>query len=51
VLVAELRDVGVDLGLQGFGQHPTRTLANDRVDQRTTLGAAGVIGVGGSRNY
>ena len=44
-------DVGVDLGLQRFGQHPPGALADDLVDQRHPFGAAGVIGVGGSRNY
>ncbi len=44
-------DVGVDLGLQSLGQHPARTLADDLVDQRHPDGAAGVIGVHGSRNY
>ena len=50
-LTRELGDVGVDLGLQRFGQHPARALADDLVDQRATIGAAGVIGVGSSRNY
>ena len=50
-LVGELGDVGVDLGLQRFGQHPPGALADDLVDQRHPVGAAGVIGVGGSRNY
>ena len=50
-LVGELGDVGVDLGLQRLGQHPPGTLADDLVDQRHPVGAAGVIGVGGSRNY
>ena len=45
------RDVGVDRGLQGLGQHPPRILTNDLVDQRHPVRAAGVIGVGGSRNY
>jgi hypothetical protein len=49
--VVELGDVGVDLGLQRFGQHPTGALADDLVDQRHPIGAAGVIGVGGSGNY
>ena len=44
-------DVVVDLGLQGFGQQPPGTLADQLVDQRATIGAAGAIGVGGSRNY
>ena len=50
-LAGELGDVGVDLGLQRFGQHPTGTLANQLVDQRATIAAAGIIGVGSSRNY
>jgi hypothetical protein len=50
-LVAELGDVGVHLGLQRLGQHPPRTLADDLVDQRHPDRAAGVIGVGSSRNY
>ena len=50
-LLAELRNVGADLGLQRFGQHPARTLADDLIDQRAATGAAGIIGVGSSRNY
>jgi hypothetical protein len=51
-LVTERGDVGVHLGLQGLGQHPPGTLADDLVDQRAATGAAaGVVGVGGSRNY
>jgi hypothetical protein len=50
-LAGELGDVGIDLGLQRFGQHPPRALADDLVDQRHPVGAAGVIGVGVSRNY
>ena len=50
-LVAERGDVGLDLGLQRLGQHPPGTLADDLVDQRRRPRAAGVIGVGGSRNY
>jgi hypothetical protein len=50
--VAELGDVGVHLGLQGLGQHPSGTLPDDLIDQRRrALQAAGVIGVGSSRNY
>ena len=45
------RDVSIDLGLQRFGQHPTRALANNLVDQRNPVGAAGAVGVGGSGNY
>jgi hypothetical protein len=42
-LARELGDVGVDLGLQGFGEHPAGTLTHDLVDQtgrtgRTTHG-------------
>ena len=45
-------DVVIDLGLQRLGQHPPGALADDLVDhRRTAFGAAGVIGVGGSRNY
>jgi len=50
-LVGELGDVGVDLGLQGLGEHPAGALADDLVDQRRAVGAAGVISVGRSRNY
>jgi hypothetical protein len=50
-LVEELSDVGVDLGLQGLGQHPPGALADEFVDQHRPVGAAGVIGVGSSRNY
>jgi hypothetical protein len=50
-LAGELGDVGVHLSLQRFGQHPPRALADDLVDQRHPGGAAGVIGVGSSRNY
>jgi hypothetical protein len=50
-LAGELGDVGVDLGLQGLGQHPPGALADELVDQRHPVRAAGVIGVGGSRNY
>jgi hypothetical protein len=50
-LTRELGDVGVDLGLQRFGQHPAGALADDLVDQRHPVRAAGVIGVGSSRNY
>jgi hypothetical protein len=50
-LVAGLGEVGVDLGLQRLGQHPPGTLADDLVDQRHPVRAAGVIGVGSSRNY
>jgi hypothetical protein len=44
-------DVGVDLGLQGLGQHPTGTLTDDLIAQRRTAVPAGVISVGSSRNY
>jgi hypothetical protein len=50
-LADELGDVGVDLGLQGLGEHPAGALADDLVDQRRAVGAAGVISVGRSRNY
>ncbi|GAA5134613.1 hypothetical protein GCM10023320_62680 [Pseudonocardia adelaidensis] len=51
-LAGELCDVGVDLGLQGFGEHPAGTLTHDLVDQtRRTTRSAGVIGIGTSRNY
>jgi hypothetical protein len=33
VLVGERGDVGVDLGVQGFGQHPAGTLPDDLVNQ------------------
>jgi hypothetical protein len=50
--VAELGDVGIHLGLQGLGQHPSGTLPDDLIDQRRrAVPAAGVIGVGSSRNY
>jgi hypothetical protein len=49
-IASELRDVSIDLGPQGLGQHPTSTVANDLVDQRRAR-AAGVISVGNSRNY
>jgi hypothetical protein len=54
-LARELGDVGVDLGLQGFGEHPAGTLTHDLVDQTRRTGPAsrpaGVIGIGTSRNY
>jgi hypothetical protein len=34
MLTGELGDVGVNLGLQGLGQHPPSALADDLVDQR-----------------
>ena len=34
VLVGELREVGVDLGFQGRGEHPPGAFAHDLVDQR-----------------
>jgi hypothetical protein len=48
VLVAlsdELGDVALDLGLQGLGQHPPRTVAHDLVDQRRRRrrGCGGVV--------
>jgi len=33
-LAGELGDIGVDLGLQRFGQHPPGTLADNLIDQR-----------------
>jgi hypothetical protein len=51
VMPEQLSDVGVDLGLQGFGQHPPGALADQLVDQRHPVRAAGAIGVGSSRNY
>jgi hypothetical protein len=51
-LGVELRDVGLDLGLQGFGQHPPRTLTDDLIDQRGTVaGTAGVLSAVRSSNY
>src|SRR5215213_11378668 len=50
-LADELGDVGIDLGLQGLGQHPTGALTDEFVDQHRPIGAVGVIGVGSSRNY
>jgi hypothetical protein len=45
-------DVGLDLGLQGLGQHPTRALAHELVDHRRRAGAARVLScVLCSRNY
>jgi hypothetical protein len=49
-LADELGDVGIDLSLQGLSQHPASTVTDDLVDQRRAR-AAGVIGVGSSRNY
>ena len=50
-LAGEPGDVGVDLGLQRFGQHPPGTLADDLIDQRRRRRPAGAIGAVGSRNY
>jgi len=51
-LGGEPRDVGVDLGLQGFGEHPPGAIADNLVDQRRrAIRRAGVIGVSNSRNY
>ena len=50
-LADEPGDIGVNLGLQGLGQHPPGTLADDLIDQRPTTITAGVISVGNSRNY
>jgi hypothetical protein len=44
-------DVVVNLGLQGFGQHPAGALTDEFVDQHRTTGSAGAIGAGSSRNY
>jgi hypothetical protein len=33
-LLGELREIGVDLGLQRGGEHPPSALAHDLVDQR-----------------
>jgi hypothetical protein len=46
-------NVGVDLGLQGFGEHPAGALADQLVDHRpTTISTVGVLSaVVGSRNY
>jgi hypothetical protein len=49
-LADELGDVGIDLSLQGLGQHPASTVTHDLVDQRRAR-TTGVIGVGSSRNY
>ena len=49
-VVGEAGDVVVDLGLQGFGEHPPGALADELVDQGRTA-RAGVIGASGSRNY
>ena len=38
-LAGELGDVGLDLGLQGFGEHPAGTLTHDLVDQLAELPA------------
>jgi hypothetical protein len=32
-LAGELGDIGIDFGLQGFGEHPPGTLPDDLVDQ------------------
>jgi hypothetical protein len=50
-LVEVAGDVGVDLDPQRFGQHPAGALADQLVDQGRATVRAGIIGVGGSRNY
>jgi hypothetical protein len=50
-LADEPGDVGVHLGLQRLDQHPPGSFADDPVEQPHPLSAAGVIGVGGSRNH
>jgi hypothetical protein len=50
-LGGEPGNIGVDLGLQGFGEHPTGTFSDDVVDQRrggrvTADGGAVIAAVG-----
>lgn len=37
-LIGEIGDIGVNLGFQGFSQHPAGTLADNLVDQRCLAG-------------
>src|ERR1043165_3982524 len=51
-LVGERGDVGIDLGAQGFGQHPAGTVADDLVNQRRLAhGRLVVITSGGGREH
>jgi len=52
-LVAELREIGLHLGLQCLGQHAAGPLTHDLVDQRQRVGPTrwtGTIGSSGSSN-
>ncbi|GAA4930490.1 hypothetical protein GCM10023334_037540 [Nonomuraea thailandensis] len=52
-LVGEGGDVGVDLGLERFGEHPAGALAHQLVDERGRRGGSdgGVVAVSGVRDY
>jgi hypothetical protein len=51
-LGSEPGHIGIDLGLQGLGQHPPRTLTHDLIDQRRrAVRPVTLIVLGGSSNY